>query len=66
MAFPRDKFVDQSKIVLAQFIDTAGNLGMPVNVLRRVRSDYTIKFKRGDGDDHTNRSGMIWCSTKPR
>ena len=54
MALPRDKFIDQSKIVLAQFIDAAGNLGMPVNVLRRVRSDYTIKFKRGDGDDHTS------------
>jgi hypothetical protein len=52
MAFPRDKFVDQSKMALAQFIDTASNLGMPVNLLRRVRSDYTIKFRRGDGVDH--------------
>jgi hypothetical protein len=54
MTIPRDQLVDQSNLILAQFIDAASNLGMPVNLLRRVRSDYTIKFKRGDGDDHVS------------
>lgn len=56
MAIPQDKFVVKSKVVLAKFVETAKNLGMPVRLLNKVWDDwsYSIVFKRGRGLDHVS------------
>lgn len=57
MSLPDDiekviKFIKESRATLAAFIDTAGKLGMPVRMLRKVQDQYTIKFEFGSGTDH--------------
>jgi len=50
------KFFKESKSTLAQFIDVAAKLGMPVGLLHKVQKQYSIIFEAGSGTDNVQAS----------
>lgn len=46
------KLYKDSEVTLTRFIQAAGNVGMPVRMLKRVREEYTVRFLPGGGTNY--------------